>query len=147
LLVYAAHIFVEVPIVEYAWGANPPAWVGLVFFAIDAVALVTIAGVAESVERSGSSNRAEGDRVSLASAVWIRAPRAGMVAVVVALASLLSLHAVQLAVRTNPPGSVTAAEHALVDDAVPGEGLIEPAVTNDPIGSPESDESAEAAGV
>jgi hypothetical protein len=147
LLVYAAHIFVEVPIVEYAWGANPPAWVGLVFFAIDAVALVTIAGVAESVERSGSSNRAEGDRVSLASAVWIRAPRAGMVAVVVALASLLSLHAVQLAVRTNPPGSVTAAEHALVDDAVSGEGLIEPAVTNDPIGSPESDESAEAAGV
>ena len=148
LLVYAAHVFVEVPIVEYAWGANPPAWVGLMLLAIDAVALATIAGFAETVERWGSSARAERDRVSLASAaVWIRAPRAGMVAVVVAVASLVSLNAVQRALGTNPAGSLTASEHAVVDDAVAGEGLTEPVVTDDPIGSPEDGESDEAAGV
>jgi hypothetical protein len=142
LLVYAAHIFVEVPIVEYAWGANPPAWAGLVLLAIDALALVAIAGFAEFVDRRGSSLRAKVNRVPFASAVWFA--RAGTVGVLVAVASLLSLRAVQLAVRTSPAAAI---EHAAIDDSVPDERLMEPAATSDPISSPEDDESAEATGV
>jgi|GEM_PF-6657946 len=111
LVVYVAHLFIEVPLVELAGSVPPSPFIGSAILVVDALALLLVAASADWLRRLRPS-----DFWFLPA--WVAGlPRGGLVGTASVLASVMALWGVQVALRPS-----WSAPPAVLTDAVTSEG-------------------------